>query len=119
MPETAPAPMKLSDVLRAGRHVENHAPWPRTIVNHEGWRRAAASLSAGQWTLLGLWAERDRVHVALNDGGDFGVVSLACDDKRFPSIGASHPPAIRLERAIRDLWGLEPEGLGDTRPWLD
>jgi Ni,Fe-hydrogenase III large subunit len=30
-----------------------------------------------------------------------------------------HPPAIRLERAIHDLFGLEPEGLPDTRPWLD
>jgi Ni,Fe-hydrogenase III large subunit len=117
MPEITP--MKLRDVLRAGRPVENHAPCPRTIVNREGWRRAAASLAAGQWTLLGLWAERDQVHMALNDGGDFGVVSLVCDDKRFPSVGQSHPPAIRLERAIRDLWGLEPEGLADTRPWLD
>jgi Ni,Fe-hydrogenase III large subunit len=30
-----------------------------------------------------------------------------------------HAPAIRLERAVRDLWGLEPIGLPDTRPWLD
>jgi Ni,Fe-hydrogenase III large subunit len=30
-----------------------------------------------------------------------------------------HPPAIRLERAIRDLFGLEPEGAPDTRAWLD
>jgi Ni,Fe-hydrogenase III large subunit len=26
---------------------------------------------------------------------------------------------MRLERAILDLWGLVPEGLADTRPWLD
>jgi Ni,Fe-hydrogenase III large subunit len=111
--------MNLRDVLRAGRQVENHAPWTRAIVNREGWRRAAASLSAGQWTLLGLWGEREQVHMALNDGGDFGVLSLVCEDRRFPSVGQLHPPAIRLERAIRDLWGLEPEGLPDTRPWLD
>src|SRR5581483_10785617 len=33
--------------------------------------------------------------------------------------GRSHPPAIRLERAMRDLVGLEPEGLADVRSWLD
>ncbi len=33
--------------------------------------------------------------------------------------GARHPPAIRLERAIRDLFGLEATGAPDTRPWLD
>src|SRR5437899_10610750 len=110
---------KLHDVIRAGRIVEAHRPWPRAIVNREGWRRAASLLSNGQWTLLGLWAEREQVHMALTDEGEFGVLSVACEDKRFPSVGQSHPPAIRLERAIRDLWGLEPEGLADTRPWLD
>jgi Ni,Fe-hydrogenase III large subunit len=30
-----------------------------------------------------------------------------------------HSPAIRFERAIRDLYGLEPVGLWDLRPWLD
>jgi len=30
-----------------------------------------------------------------------------------------HPPALRLERSIHDLFGLTAEGLPDTRPWLD
>jgi Ni,Fe-hydrogenase III large subunit len=34
-------------------------------------------------------------------------------------VGAQHPPAIRPERAIRDLFGLEAVGLPDGRPWLD
>jgi Ni,Fe-hydrogenase III large subunit len=59
------------------------------------------------------------VHMALDDGGELGVLSLICEDRRFPSVGRLHPPASRLERAIRDLWGLEPEGLVDRRPWLD
>ncbi|HEX2941987.1 MAG TPA: hydrogenase expression protein HypE, partial [Rhodopila sp.] len=37
----------------------------------------------------------------------------------YPSVGARHPPAIRLERAVHDLFGTEPDGLPDTRPWLD
>src|SRR6266571_2988587 len=119
MTEATQAPTKLRDVIRAGQPVDNHAPWPRAVVNHEGWRRAAGSLAEGQWTLLGLWAEREQVHMALNDGGDLGVLSLVCEDKRFPSVGQLHLPAMRLERAIRDLWGLVPDGLADARPWLD
>ena len=34
-------------------------------------------------------------------------------------MGRSHPPAIRLERTITDLFGLVPSGAIDTRPWLD
>jgi Ni,Fe-hydrogenase III large subunit len=47
------------------------------------------------------------------------VLSVTCEDDRFPSVGQSHPPAIRLERTIHDLWGLVPDGLADTRRWLD
>jgi Ni,Fe-hydrogenase III large subunit len=47
------------------------------------------------------------------------VATIECPDKRFPSVGRLHPPAIRLERALRDLFGLDPVGLPDQRPWLD
>jgi len=47
------------------------------------------------------------------------VVTVECPDGRFPSVGRLHPPAIRLERALRDLFGLDPVGLPDQRPWLD
>ena len=50
---------------------------------------------------------------------DFAVLSLACKTGRFPSVGRLHPPAIRLERTIHDLYGLLPEGAPDMRPWLD
>ena len=72
-------------------------------------------------TLLGLWADRDTVSMALLDEEPFclGIITLECPDGRFSSVGAVHPPAIRLERAVRDLYGLEPQGLPDRRPWLD
>ena len=47
------------------------------------------------------------------------VVTIGCPGGGFPSIGALHPPAIRLERAIFSLYGLEPIAAPDTRPWLD
>ena len=57
--------------------------------------------------------------MAVDAGGSNGVLSFMCEGGRFPSIGQLHAPAARLERAIRDLWGLQPEGLADARPWLD
>jgi Ni,Fe-hydrogenase III large subunit len=57
--------------------------------------------------------------MALLDNGTVAVLSLDCPEGRFPSIAARHPPAIRPERAIADLFGLEPEGNPDDRPWLD
>jgi len=47
------------------------------------------------------------------------VLSLDCPSGRFPSLGCLHAPAIRLERAIRDLYGLDAEHAVDRRPWLD
>src|SRR5208282_1462134 len=47
------------------------------------------------------------------------VATIECPDGRFPSVGRLHPPAIRLERALRDLFGLDPVNLPDQRPWLD
>jgi hypothetical protein len=52
------------------------------------------------------------------DTNDIAVVTLECADRTFPAVGALHPPAIRLERAIAGLYGLEPDG-ADTRPRLD
>lgn len=112
---------ELSDFLSAGSRVAGHRPWPRSTVDAKGWAQAIERLAAGRWAMLGLWTEHGAVHLALLDeaAGEIGVVSLECPDGRFPSVAARHPPALRLERTIRDLFGLEPLGLPDTRPWLD
>src|SRR6266536_629871 len=104
-----------------GKKIAGHRPWPRVVVDEDGWRFAASQLSAGYWTLLGLWGDTGAVHMAVLDASmrEIAVVTLPCPDARFPSVGALHPPAIRLERALRDLYGFEPVGLPDTRPWLD
>src|SRR5947209_5271489 len=113
--------MSLLDTIPHLSKAAAHAPWPRALVDEAGWSRIARDLAAGRWTLVSLWAEQDAVHMALfNDNtGEGAVASYQCRDGRFPSVGAVHPPAIRLERAIRDLYGLEPAGLWDLRPWLD
>jgi Ni,Fe-hydrogenase III large subunit len=47
------------------------------------------------------------------------VLCLDCPDNQYPSVGRLHAPALRLERAAHDLFGLEPGGSPDARPWLD
>jgi len=89
-----------------------------TLVDATYWHEAIRCLAAGEATLLGLWGEPGRVHMAVFDNAVV-VLSLDCPDGSYPSVGAHHPPAIRLERAARDLHGLHPTGLPDGRPWLD
>jgi len=112
--------MALIDRIE-GAKVEAHRPWPRVVVSEAGWRALITELSAGDLTLLGLWGERDAAHMAVLDEetADIAVATIECAQGSFPSVGALHPPAIRLERALRDLYGLTPEGLPDPRPWLD
>jgi Ni,Fe-hydrogenase III large subunit len=101
-----------------------HRPWPRFAADEADWRRLVEAMhGADRCSLLGLWAEAepDRVHMALRDGaaGEIAVVSLDCPAGRYPSVAAARPAALRLERAIRDLYGFEAEGSADKRPWLD
>jgi Ni,Fe-hydrogenase III large subunit len=111
----------LNEAILGGEVLERHRPWPRSVVSRKSWQQAADRLHCGEWALLGLWGERDFAHMALieSETNLCAVLSVACEANRFPSIGRLHAPAIRPERAMRDLVGLEPEGLADTRPWLD
>jgi Ni,Fe-hydrogenase III large subunit len=104
-----------------GAKVEGHRPWPRMVVSETGWRAAAGDLAAGRLTLLGLWGDHDTVHMAVLDEetAEIAVATVECPQGSFPSVGALHPPAIRLERAVLDLHGLASIDLPDTRPWLD
>jgi len=111
----------LNEILVEGARVEAQRPWPRAIVSPATWKLASQRLGHGQLILLGLWGDADAVHMALLDEqpSDIGVVTLEIANQSFPSVGAIHPPAIRLERTIRDFFGFEPAGLPDRRPWLD
>lgn len=111
----------LIDLTLEGRKVGQHRPWPRVVVDASVWTFAAAELAHGRWSLLGLWGEPATVHMAIMDGqaAEIAVVSLDCPDRTFPSVGKHHPPALRLERTINDLFGLSAQGSADARPWLD
>ena len=111
----------LTDITKAGRKAEAHRPWPRALVAADAWQRAINELVQARATLLGLWGDQGAVHLALLEepSANIAVITLECPDGKFPSVGVAHPPAIRLERAIRDLYGLKPVGAADIRTWLD
>lgn len=111
----------LNDIAEKGRMANAHRPWPRAVVASDAWKLALRQLVDARATMLGLWGDAGAVHLALMEepSAEIGVFTYECRDGKFPSVAALHPPAIRLERAIRDLYGLKPVGLPDTRPWLD
>ncbi len=80
-----------------------------------GWDAAVQLLVDGQATLAGLWGEPGRVHLATLEGDALVHLTRASP---YPAVSARHPPALRPERAARDLYGLDPQGLPDPRPWL-
>src|SRR3989304_4071878 len=106
----------LIDTAKKGRKADAHPPWPRPIVTSDAWRLVVQQLVEARATMIGLWGDAGAVHLALIEepSGEIGVFTLECRDGKFPSVGALHPPAIRLERAMRDLYGLKPAGLFRT-----
>jgi Ni,Fe-hydrogenase III large subunit len=109
----------IDTVVRTGTKIASCGPWPRILVTLEAWLRLCEALGRGDLELVALWGEVDHVHLAVREGSASAIVSLPCVDGAYPSLGQVHPPAIRLERALRDLVGLQPTGLPDERPWLD
>ena len=93
----------------------------RNEVDARAWIAFAEALGRGEGELFALFADDGRVNMIVRDSqaNVLEAISIAIESGRYPSVGAHHAPAIRLERAIRDLFGYEADGLPDTRPWLD
>jgi Ni,Fe-hydrogenase III large subunit len=93
----------------------------RLAVDAGTWTALAEGCAAGLHDLGALWADDGVMYLALSDAslGVRAIVSLPTEAGRYPSVAAHHPPAVRLERAMRDLHGVQPVGLTDVRPWLD
>ncbi len=83
------------------------------------WATLAEGCAGGLHDLSALWADGDRMRMALSADGQRVIASLKTEAGVYPSVSAHHPPAMRLERAMRDLYGVQPLGLPDPRPWLD
>jgi Ni,Fe-hydrogenase III large subunit len=107
----------LADLI-AGRDAGPDG-YVRLDVTSDVWMTLAEGCAAGRHDLSALWAEEGRVRMALNGEGRRAILSFRTEDGAYPSVAACHAPALRLERAMRDLHGVRPVGLPDARPWLD
>ena len=79
----------LKDIAKKGRKVDAHRPWPRVVVSREAWQLAVQHLADARATMLGLWGDKDQVHLALLEepSGEIGVFTVECRDGAFPSVG--------------------------------
>jgi Ni,Fe-hydrogenase III large subunit len=111
-------------VLNAGEAIAGAPNVSGLTVARDEWRRAAEDIAAGGGRLLALWASRDGhggniVRAAFID--DPGVLilrlPLAAYDAVYPGIEQWFPSASRMQRAVKDLCGLQTTDT-DARPWL-
>jgi Ni,Fe-hydrogenase III large subunit len=101
--------------------VPTHRGYLRRAVSRDEWRTIGEALIERKLELMGLWCDLSHVHAAVRDlrSREFAVLSQPVIENRAASLGVFHPAAIRPERAIRDLFGVELVALPDRRPWLD
>lgn len=111
---------ELLQTLATFPEVDGHRPWPRFRLTQDQWRDLTGSL-AGDWCLLGLWADLDDIHLALRDelNGTVAVASVGVINGHYPAVSPMRPSASRLERMIHDLHGHVAADGVDGRPWLD
>ena len=105
----------LDDIIAHAQTVERTSAVAARRRDDDGWRQAidhARGRPLRRCSACG--ATHGDVHMALLDetSGDIAVVSYRLPGlAAIRQVGARHPPAIRLERAIRDLFGLEADRL--------
>jgi Ni,Fe-hydrogenase III large subunit len=111
---------RLRDLLDSSTERFGGGALRRTLVDAATWDSIGAEFGANAaWSLVAYWGEPSAVHVALYDAVDGSTAVATCSNLPIPSLGRRHAPAIRLERTIHDLYGIEFADLPDRRPWLD
>lgn len=113
--------MKATDLIRRGAP-QPCRPVPRHLLTQSDFARLPAALAEQpSLALLSLWAEPAMVHAAFLDeeAGALLLASTPAEAGHYPALSPARPGAVRFERMIRDLWGLQAEGGLDLRAWLD
>ena len=103
-------------------------PFPlwRGKVTAGEWESAALAIAENHGRLVTLWASQKRngqfVVSAVYDIDSGGLLWLDLPvtkkSGKYPDISTLFPAAIRMQRAIRDLLGIDADGATDKRPWL-
>ncbi len=137
--------MKPSGLEPAFERLAAPLPIWRACIAPEAWQPAALAVAAAGGRLVALWGSDRRstsqargdaaggVGGIAPDTGGFAVcvayavreglawLDLALDagSPAFPDLGEIFPAAVRMQRAITDLLGIDVRGARDTRAWLD
>jgi len=101
-------------------------PSTYATVTPDQWVEAARSAREAGGRLLSLWGTDDRdrdgslaVLAAFAGRGGVAVVKLPLrPEEAYPDISGIFVAAVRMQRAVQDLLGIEAAGARDTRPWL-
>lgn len=116
--------MPLRAWFAQARELQGAVGVSRLLVDAIAWRQAATDFAAGGARLLALWSGPgedggSQVHAVFFAAPGVLVLTLAlpAGQGKYPGIESVFPAAARMQRAVRDLQGLEAMG-GDTRPWL-
>jgi len=130
--------MKLAGLELAFDRLDAPLPIWRARVAPADWQPAALAVAAAGGRLVALWGSDRRAAGGRGgdnaaDAGGFAVcaayavpeglawLDLALDagSPAFADLGEIFPAAVRMQRAITDLLGIEVRNARDTRPWLD
>ena len=100
-------------------------------VRIDEWNEAARVVREGGRKLSAMWGSDNRAvdgsfavyaAYAMADGLAIVLLPIAAavppDSPRYPDLSGMFPVAVRMQRAIFDLLGLQAEGASDNRPWL-
>ena len=103
-------------------------PFPlwRGKVTASEWESTALAIAENHGRLVTFWASQKRngqfvVSAVYDiDNGELLWLDLPVTKKsgKYPDISTLFPAAIRMQRAIKDLLGIDADGATDKRPWL-
>jgi len=96
-------------------------------VDRAQWSTLALAVTEAKGRLVSLWGSDERgvgnrftvsAAYATKDGLLWAKLDLDAERPAYPDISHLFVPAIRMQRAARDLLGIEAEHASDVRPWL-
>jgi Ni,Fe-hydrogenase III large subunit/Ni,Fe-hydrogenase III component G len=117
--------VKLEDFQIELRQLPGAMPvwWGR--VDAQQWRGACRQVREKGGRLVALWGvdNSDRgegfaVHAALTVQSGLLIIALPIAGGTFPDVSDIFPAANRMQRAVKDLFGVSAENAADDRKWL-
>jgi Ni,Fe-hydrogenase III large subunit/Ni,Fe-hydrogenase III component G len=101
-------------------------PLSRGVVTTAEWESAALAIAENHGRLVTLWASQKSTGKFLVsavydiNNGELLWLDLPVTKNvgTYPDISTLFPAATRMQRAIKDLLGIDAAGASDSRPWL-